>query len=163
MGLEEDVGRLLAERGETLAIAESLTGGLVASRVTDVPGSSRYFVEGVVAYANGSKMERLGVHEETLIEHGAVSEQVACEMAEGVRSVLDATWGLSTTGIAGPTGDTEDKPLGLVYVAVAGPGGTSVRRNVFPGDRLAVKRASADAALGLLLEALEGHFENCAK
>ena len=156
MTLEEDVGRLLVERGETLAIAESLTGGLVASRVTDVPGSSRYFLEGVVAYANESKMERLGVREETLIEHGAVSEEVACEMAEGVRSVLDATWGVSTTGIAGPTGDTEDKPLGLVYVAVAGPRRISVRRNMFPGDRLAVKTASAEAALSLLADMLGG-------
>jgi PncC family amidohydrolase len=154
MSLEEHIGQLLKERGETLAIAESLTGGLVASMVTDVPGSSAYLIEGVVAYANGSKMERLGVREETLIAHGAVSEEVACEMAEGVRSVLGADWGVSTTGIAGPTGATGDKPLGLVYVAVAGEEGTQVRRNVFPGDRLEVKRASAQAALVLLLEAL---------
>jgi len=154
MSLEQDVGSLLSNRGQTLAIAESLTGGLVTSMVTDVPGSSAYLVEGIVAYANGSKMERLGVREETLIAHGAVSEEVACEMAEGARSVLGADWGISTTGIAGPTGDTEDKPLGLVFVAVAGEGGTEVRRNVFPGDRLEVKRASAEAVLALLLEAL---------
>ena len=154
MSVEEEVGRLLAQRGETLAIAESLTGGLVASMVTDVPGSSAYFVEGVVAYANESKMERLGVREGTLVAHGAVSEEVAREMAEGVRSVLDTDWGISTTGIAGPTGATEEKPLGLVHYAVAGPRGTSVRRQVFPGGRLEVKRASAETVLRLLLEQL---------
>lgn len=154
MPVEEDVGRLLTQRGETLAIAESLTGGLVASTVTDVPGSSAYFVEGVVAYANEAKVERLGVREGTLVAHGAVSEEVACEMAEGVRSVLGTDWGISTTGIAGPTGATEEKPLGLVFVAVSGPGGTSVRREVFPGSRLEVKRASAEAVLRLLLQEL---------
>jgi PncC family amidohydrolase len=154
MSLEEDVGRLLTERGQTLAIAESLTGGLVASMVTDVPGSSAYLLEGIVAYANVSKMERLGVSEDTLMAHGAVSEEVACEMAEGVRSVLGADWGISTTGIAGPTGDTDDKPLGLVFYAVASDRGTVVRRDVFPGARLDVKRSSAGAVLTLLLEAL---------
>ncbi len=158
MGAEERVGELLTQRGQTLAIAESLTGGLVASLVTDVPGSSAYLLEGVVAYANESKMERLGVLEDTLIAHGAVSEEVACEMAEGVRAVLGADWGISTTGIAGPTGDTEDKPLGLVYYAVAGATGTQVRRQVFPGDRLEVKRASAEAVLELLLEELSHQF-----
>jgi PncC family amidohydrolase len=156
MTLEEEVGRLLKERGETLAIAESLTGGMVASKVTDVPGSSVYFVEGVVAYANESKMSRLGVQEQTLIDHGAVSEEVAREMAEGVRRTLGATWGISTTGIAGPTGDTEEKPLGLVYMAVSGPKGTLIQRNVFPGDRLAVKAASVNAVLSLLLKPLQG-------
>ena len=156
MTIEEDVGWELSSRGQTLAIAESLTGGLVASLVTDVPGSSSYLLEGVVAYANESKMERLGVQESTLIAHGAVSEEVACEMAEGVRAVLGADWGVSTTGIAGPTGATEDKPLGLVYYAVAGENGTQVRRQVFTGDRLAVKRASAEAVLSLLLGVIQG-------
>ncbi|MCK5251879.1 MAG: CinA family protein [Thermoplasmata archaeon] len=155
MSLEEEIGRLLTQREETLAIAESLTGGLVTSRITDVPGSSAYLVEGVVAYANEAKETRLGVQEATLIAHGAVSEPVAREMAEGIRRRADTTWGISTTGIAGPTGDTEEKPLGLVYVAVAGPQGTMVRRNVFPGDRLAVKQASAEAVLALLLESLQ--------
>ncbi len=157
MRVEERIGELLTKREQTLAIAESLTGGLVTSLITDVPGSSAYLLEGIVAYANESKMERLGVAEDTLIAHGAVSEAVACEMAEGVRSVLGADWGISTTGIAGPTGDTEEKPLGLVYYAVASDGGTVVRREVFPGDRLDVKRASAEAALALLLASLEEH------
>ncbi len=155
MTQEEEVGRLLTEREETLAIAESLTGGLVTSRITDVPGSSAYLVEGVVAYANEAKEARLGVQEATLIAHGAVSEPVAREMAEGIRARAGTTWGISTTGIAGPTGATEEKPLGLVYVAVAGPHGTVVRRNVFPGDRLEVKMASADAVLALLLEKMK--------
>ena len=155
ISLEEEIGRLLTERGETLAIAESLTGGLVTSRITDVPGSSAYLVEGVVAYANEAKEALLGVREATLIAHGAVSEPVAREMAEGVRLRAGTTWGISTTGIAGPTGATEEKPLGLVYVAVAGPGGTEVRRNVFPGDRLEVKTASGAAVLALLLEQME--------
>jgi PncC family amidohydrolase len=158
MGPQEDVGRLLKERGQTLAIAESLTGGLVTSMVTDVPGSSAYLLEGIVAYANGSKMERLGVSEDTLIAHGAVSEEVACEMAEGVMSLMGADWGISTTGIAGPTGETEDKPLGLVYYSVASRRGTVVRRAVFPGDRLEVKRASAGAVLTLLRDALVGNI-----
>ncbi|NOQ53988.1 MAG: nicotinamide-nucleotide amidohydrolase family protein [Thermoplasmata archaeon] len=155
MTLEEEVGRLLTERGETLAIAESLTGGLVTSRITDVPGSSAYLVEGVIAYANEAKEARLGVEEATLIAHGAVSEPVAREMAEGIMKRAGTTWGISTTGIAGPTGATEEKPLGLVYVAVAGPQGTEVRRNVFPGTRLAVKHASSEAVLALLLEQME--------
>ena len=119
MGLENEIGRILTERGETLAIAESLTGGLVASRITDVPGSSAYFIQGVVAYANEAKETLLGVQEATLIAHGAVSDPVAREMAEGVRTRAGASWGISTTGIAGPTGATEDKPLGLVHYAVA--------------------------------------------
>ncbi len=154
MTLEEEVGEELVVRRETLAIAESLTGGLVASRITDVPGSSRYFLEAMVTYSDESKMERLGVREETLIAHGAVSEEVACEMAEGARVVLGADWGVSTTGIAGPTGDTAEKPIGLVYVAVSGPAGTRVERHLFDGDRLAVKASSAEAALKLLLEEL---------
>ncbi len=153
MSLEEEIGRLLTERGDTLAIAESLTGGLVASRITDVPGSSAYFVEGVIAYANEAKEALLDVQEATLIAHGAVSA-LAREMAEGVRANAGTTWGISTTGIAGPTGATEEKPLGLVFVAVSGPPGAEVRRNVFPGDRMAVKAASADAVLSLLLDQL---------
>ena len=155
MSSEEEVGRLLRQRGDTLAIAESLTGGLVASMVTDVPGSSEYFIEGVVTYSNKAKMARLGVKEATLIAVGAVSEEVAVEMAEGIRRTAGTDWGISTTGIAGPTGDTEDKPLGLVYVSVVGPGVVEVRRDVFPGDRSEVKRLSAEAILCLLRDILD--------
>lgn len=152
--LEVEVGRLLAQRGETLAVAESLTGGLVASRVTDVPGASSYLLEAVVAYSNATKARLLGVREATLEAHGAVSEQVAREMAEGGRERAGATWGLSTTGIAGPTGATATKPVGLVFLAVAGPGGTVAERHLFGGDRTTVKASAAEAALKLLLERL---------
>jgi len=128
--------------------------------ITDVPGSSRYLLEGVVSYANGSKMATLGVKEATLIAHGAVSEEVAIEMAVGVRQRSGADWGVSTTGIAGPTGATPEKPLGLVYVGISGPRGARAVRHVFDGDRLAVKRASAEAVLLLLageIKPAEGH------
>ena len=152
--LEVEVGRMLSQRGGTLAIAESLTGGLVASRVTDVPGASSYLLEAVVAYSAPPQARLLGVSEATLEAHGAVSEQVAREMAEGARERAGATWGLSTTGIAGPTGATATKPVGLVFVALSGPGGTVAERHLFGGDRLAIKASASEAALRLLLERL---------
>ncbi|MFB6293679.1 MAG: CinA family protein [Halonotius sp.] len=161
--LEAVLGDRLAERGETVAVAESLTGGLVCSRLTDIPGSSDYFDRGVVAYANSAKQEALAASRESLDAHGAVSEPVAAEMARGVRDTAGTTWGVSTTGIAGPTGDTDEKPVGLVYVGVAyaGPWGSessfsSVERHVFDGDRAAVKDASATAALEALHDAIDG-------
>lgn len=153
--LEARVGRLLAEGRQTLAVAESLTGGLVASRITDVPGASAYMLEAVVAYSNAAKVRLLGVREATLETHGAASEQVAREMAEGARSRAGATWAVATTGIAGPTGATATKPVGLVFVAVAGPGGTTAERYLFGGDRPVVKASAAEAALRLLLERLQ--------
>jgi nicotinamide-nucleotide amidase len=153
----------LRERGETVALAESLTGGLVGSLLTDVPGSSDYLDRGTVAYSNDAKLEALGVTRESLDDHGAVSEAVAVEMARGARDRAGTDWGLSTTGIAGPTGGTAEKPVGLVWVGVAraapwGSGDSFARaeRRVFDGDRLAVKRASAEAALELLAGALDG-------
>jgi nicotinamide-nucleotide amidase len=160
--VEERVGKLLRERGETVALAESLTGGLVGSRLTDVPGSSDYFDRSTVAYSNEAKLAALGVSRESLDADGAVSEAVALEMARGARDRAGTDWGVSTTGIAGPTGGTEEKPLGLVFVAVAhaAPWGTGdsfarAERHVSDGDRLAVKRASAKAALSLLETALD--------
>ncbi len=118
-------GRLLAERGATVAVAESCTGGLIADRITDVPGCSAWFLGGVVAYANSAKQSLLGVPEKLLIEHGAVSEPVARAMAEGVRERFGADVGVSTTGISGPDGGTPEKPVGLVHVGIAwGPGVT---------------------------------------
>ncbi|ERH02256.1 MAG: competence/damage-inducible protein CinA C-terminal domain protein [Halonotius sp. J07HN6] len=159
---EAILGDRLTEREETVAVAESLTGGLVCSRLTDIPGSSDYFDRGVVAYSNDAKLEALAVSRESLDDHGAVSESVAAEMARGVRDTADTTWGVSTTGIAGPTGGTDEKPVGLVFVGVAyaGPWGTessfvSVNRHVFDGDRAAVKDASATAALSALGDAID--------
>ncbi len=160
--VETRVGKLLGERGETVALAESLTGGLVGSLLTDVPGSSDYFDRATVAYSNDAKLEALGVTRESIDDHGAVSETVAVEMARGARDGAGADWGVSTTGIAGPTGGTEEKPVGLVWVGVAraapwGSGGSFARaeRHVFDADRLAVKRASAEAALELLARGLD--------
>ena len=155
------LGELLTDRDETLAVAESLTGGLVGSRVTDVPGSSAYFDRGYVTYSNDAKLETLGVDREALDAHGAVSAPVARAMAAGARDRAETTWAVSTTGIAGPTGGTDEKPVGLVYVGIAyaAPWGTeaSFTRSVraeFSGDRDAVKRASADRALAELLAAV---------
>jgi nicotinamide-nucleotide amidase len=152
--IEHRLGRRLRERGETIALAESLTGGLVGSLLTDVPGSSDYFDRAVVAYSNDAKQAELAVSREALDEAGAVSAAVAREMAAGVRDVADTTWGVSTTGIAGPTGGTDEKPVGLVFVGVAfaAPWDTEdsfvrTERFEFDGNRLDVKAASARAAL----------------
>lgn len=148
--LSSVVGQLLLERGETLALAESCSGGLTASHLTDVPGSSAYFMGGVVAYSNAAKVSQLGVNPATLESHGAVSEATAREMAEGVRAAFGATYGVATTGISGPTGGSDEKPVGLVYLAVAGPDGTLVKESRLVPERLPHKHATAQAALNLL-------------
>lgn len=152
--LEARVGAALRQHGWTLALGESCTGGLVAHRITEVAGSSEYFVGGVVAYSNPIKMALLQVNQDTLERLGAVSEQTAREMARGARSALHADVGLSVTGIAGPTGGSSDKPTGLTFVAVATPAWEAAERHVWQGDRHANKISSADAALALLLRAL---------
>jgi PncC family amidohydrolase len=139
-------------RGLTLATAESCTGGLVAHLITEVPGSSAYLAGGVVAYSNGVKERELGVPTEVLAAHGAVSAQVAIAMAEGARERIGADLGVGVTGVAGPDGGTAAKPVGLVYVAVAGLGEPTVRRFLWPGDRSENKRDSARVALEMLLE-----------
>ncbi len=154
MTLEKQVGALLSRRGLTLATAESCTGGLLAHRLTNVSGSSSYFVGGVVAYAYEAKEALLGVHHETLVQYGAVSEQVALEMARGVRQRLGTDLGLSVTGVAGPSGGTPEKPVGLTYIALAGSEGEQCERHVWQGDRLENKALSAEAALHLLLISL---------
>jgi PncC family amidohydrolase len=145
----EAVGKLLVEQGLTLVTAESCTGGLVAHWITNVPGSSAYYLGGFVAYANEVKETVLGVRHETLLSYGAVSEETAREMAEGARRQSGADVGLSVTGISGPTGGTPTKPVGLTYIALAAD---TVRceRYVWQGDRLANKEQSAEAALQLL-------------
>jgi|LGVF01.1.fsa_nt_gb PncC family amidohydrolase len=157
--IEVKVGRLLREKGLTLAVAESCTGGLVGHLLTNVPGSSEYFRGGVVAYAYGAKERLLGVRHKTLYEFGAVSEQTAREMARGARGALSTDIGLSVTGIAGPGGGMPDKPVGLTWAAVSARDGYWVERNVWDGDREGNKSASAVGALALLLKVLEMNIE----
>lgn len=148
--LPAEVGERLLERGWSVALAESCTGGLIAKRLTDVPGSSRYVKGGVVAYANDAKIGLLGVSPETLRDHGAVSEPVAREMATGAVSAFGADAGLSVTGIAGPGGAAPGKPVGTVWFALCLPGGVTSHAMHLPGDRKAVREAAAKHALGLL-------------
>ncbi len=152
------VGRLLRQAGMTLALAESCTGGLVAHRITNVPGSSDYFTGGIVSYSNDIKERVLGVQPATLHRHGAVSEGTALEMARGGRRICRAGVSLAVTGVAGPGGGTPDKPVGLVYVALATPDGEWVERHVWDGDRQENKARSAEAALDLLRRYLEGRL-----
>jgi len=148
--MEEVVGLKLSVGGYTLAVAESCTGGLVAQRLTDVPGSSKYFIEGVVAYANDAKIRTLGVEPMLLMEHGAVSAAVAEAMAEGVRKRAQTDFGLSITGVAGPGGGTDEKPVGTVYIALASELQTEHRKLHVPGDRQLIRWRSSQAALDLL-------------
>jgi nicotinamide-nucleotide amidase len=145
----EIVGRAVRSRGWRLAVAESCTGGLISHLLTSYPASD-YLVGGAVTYANSAKSRLLGVSEDTLRGHGAVSGEVAAEMAEGVRRLCECDVGLGVTGIAGPTGGTATKPVGLVYWAVSHPGGTVVRDRVWNGDRDEVQMAAAYAGLDLL-------------
>ena len=150
------IGRLLRGKNSTLAVAESCTGGLLSHMITNVPGSSAYFLGGVVAYGNEVKLRLLGVRAPTLERYGAVSRQTAVEMAEGVRRRLRSTAGVSITGIAGPGGGSAGKPVGTVYISVA-PGGSKrplVEKFLFRGTRAQIKKQSAAAALELLVEAL---------
>lgn len=141
----------LTERGWRLALAESCTGGLVAARVTSVAGASAVFHGGVVAYHNDVKRDVLQVPAAVLASAGAVSPEAALAMAQGVRRLLHASLAAAITGIAGPGGGTDEKPVGLVFVAVSGPGGERVERLVFSGSRDAIRHQAADAALRLLL------------
>ncbi|MDH5715645.1 MAG: competence/damage-inducible protein A [Candidatus Aminicenantes bacterium] len=152
--LEGVVGELLREKGATLAVAESCTGGLLGSRITDISGSSDYFNRGIVAYSNVAKIEELDVPQELIESHGAVSPEVAKAMAEGVRRLSQTDYGIGITGIAGPTGGTPDKPVGLVYIGVASEAGTRVEKFILLGSRKKVKFQSAQKALEMLREVL---------
>ena len=164
--IERRIGDALRETDATLAVAESCTGGLIASLLTDVPGSSDYFDRGLVTYSYDSKREVLAVSREALDGQGAVSEPVAREMARGVRDTSGATWGLATTGVAGPSGGTDENPVGTVYVGIAyaGEWGTetsfsTVEHHVYDGDRLEVKEQIARGALADLLARIEDRSE----
>jgi nicotinamide-nucleotide amidase len=148
--MEEVVGRRLAITGFTLSVAESCTGGLIAERLTNVAGSSKYFVEGLVTYSNESKTRLLGVDKKLIREFGAVSQQVARDMARGVRHRAKTDFGLAVTGIAGPDGGSEEKPVGLIYIALADDAHTEHKRFVLPGDRELIRWRASQAALDML-------------
>ncbi|MFC5970493.1 CinA family protein [Halomarina salina] len=160
--IAERVGTALRRDGWTLAVAESCTGGLVGSLLTDVPGSSDYFDRSVVTYSYAAKRDLLAISRETLDAEGAVSGPVAAQMARAVCDTADTNWGVATTGIAGPDGGTEEKPVGTVYVGVAnaaswgsGDSRTTVERHEFDGDRDELKRRFAEQALTDLLARIE--------
>jgi nicotinamide-nucleotide amidase len=148
--LESIIVRLLTERKQTLALAESCTGGLISNRITNVPGASVALLAGLVTYGNQAKQQFLGVPASTLVEHGAVSKPTAKEMAEGARQRTNSDYALSVTGIAGPSGGTDQKPVGTVFIGLAGPFETIVVKNYNPYDRETFKQVTADQALNLL-------------
>ena len=149
------IAAALTDRGWTIGTAESCTGGLIGDTLTDRPGCSSYFMGGIISYDNRVKRARLGVMAETLETAGAVSQETALEMARGARAALGVDVAVSATGIAGPGGGSADKPVGLVWLAVSGPGIERAEQHVWPFDRAGNKRASADAALRLVLRALD--------
>lgn len=154
--LAQVVAALLTERGLTIAVAESCTGGLLAARLTEVPGSSVYFERALVTYSNEAKVELLGVPADLIARKGAVDEEVARAMADGARRSARTSIGVGITGVAGPGGGTEEKPAGLVYVAVAGAAGERVRRAHFPGERERVRYQATQAALEMIRRGLLG-------
>ncbi len=153
-GLEQEIGDLLRREGLTLGAVESATGGLISHLITNVPGSSDYYKGSVTAYSNETKVKVVGVNRDTIDKYGAVSHQVAEEMALGGREVLAVDICLADTGIAGPSGATPDKPVGLFYLGLAHQGGAFSQRHEFHGDREQNKRSAAEAALNWLKECL---------
>jgi PncC family amidohydrolase len=155
---EMRISIILNKKRLTLATAESCTGGLVASRITDVSGSSAYFLGGIVAYSYEAKASLLGVSWDTLNTKGAVSRETVIEMAQGARRVFNADIAVSVSGIAGPGGGTPDKPVGTVWVGLATPSGEEARHFVWDGDRIRNKQLSSEAALQFILDYLEGRL-----
>ena len=152
--IEQIVSYLLQMRGMTLAVAESCTGGLLAERITSLSGSSRYFLGGAVVYSNELKTQFANVPKAMIDQHGAVSREVAAAMAEGIRKRCLASYGIGITGVAGPSGGTEQKPVGLVYIALAGEEGTQVVERNFPGDRKRIRQFATQQALEMIRRAL---------
>ncbi len=149
---------LMRSKGRTMSAAESCTGGTIGSRITDIPGCSDVFLGSAVTYSNEAKQRILGVKEQTLIDHGAVSEETAREMVLGAQSVFGSDYAVAVTGIAGPGGATGTKPVGLVYIAVADGPRTVVTKNNFSGDRKAVRESTVKEALSLLTDVVEGRL-----
>jgi PncC family amidohydrolase len=152
MKLEKVIGDRLRERGWTLAIAESCTGGLISDHITNVSGSSDYFMGGMVNYSNESKSKHLGVPSNDIKKYGAVSPQVARKMAQGVRRAFNTTFGLSTTGVAGPTGGTKRSPVGRVFIGLAAGRKVWVKKLDLKGNRREVKKQAAERSLKFLFE-----------
>ncbi len=148
--MEEVIGKLLIERGETVAVAESCTGGLIGQRLTDISGSSKYFIEGIVAYHNDAKIRSLNVSQDLIEKHGAVSKEVAEAMAKGMREYAKTDYAVSVTGIAGPDGGTEEKPVGTVFVGYCDREKTKSLQLKLPGDRNLIRWRSSQAALDYL-------------
>ena len=160
MALELEAGRILQSRRLTLSLAESCTGGLISSRITDVPGSSEYFMGSVVSYAYEAKVDLLGVSWETLKAYGAVSRETVVEMAQGARQALKTDIAVSVSGIAGPGGGTDEKPVGTTWIGLVTSEGEWARRFQFAGERAQIKMSAAEAALQFLLDYLNGSLEN---
>jgi len=154
MKLEVLIGDLLRERGWTLSIAESCTGGLICDRITDVSGSSDYFMGGMVNYSNESKAKHLGIPLDYIRKHGAVSPQVAKKMAQGVQKTFNTTFGLSTTGVAGPIGGTKRSPVGRVFIGIAKGNRTWVKKLDLKGSRREIKRKATEKGLQFFYEKL---------
>ncbi len=152
--LEEVIGKILTEKNLTIAVAESCTGGIIADRLTNIPGSSKYFMQGVVSYSNDAKIKTLGVSVDSIIKYGSVSEQVAIEMARGVKNITSTNIGLSVTGIMGPSGATETKPIGLVYIGYSDDSRDKVVRYKFAENRIRNKERTSQAALELVRQML---------
>lgn len=152
--LSADIGKILTEKGFSLSTAESCTGGLLSHVLTGVSGSSSYFIGGVVAYSNPIKESILGVDSNTLAQHGAVSQETAIEMAAGIREKFKTDFGLSTTGIAGPTGGTPTKPVGLVWMGISSPAGTQAFEGHFSGGREGIKNSTVQEILSRLIKSL---------
>lgn len=160
MKIERQIGALLTKAGLTLAVAESCTGGLISHQITNVPGSSNYFERGFITYSNRAKTELLGVEPELIERYGAVSPEVAREMAIGARMAAGTDIGIGITGIAGPVSDDSRKPVGLVYIAACSlDGSVQVQQHNFTGTRLRIKKLSAKAALDLLFATAEQALE----
>ena len=158
--LEEELGKLLKSNELTIATAESCTGGLIANLITNISGSSQYFIEGVVSYSNRSKIDLLNVPAGILKRHGAVSSETAVAMANGIRGVAKSDLGLAITGIAGPTGGTTKKPVGLVYIAIASEQNVKPFKFNFKGSRMEIKSQTATKALEITIEYLKTRLKN---
>jgi len=151
---EIQLGELLSDSGLTISVAESFTGGMIGHVITNAPGSSRYFEGGVIAYANEVKMEILGVSEQTLIDHGAVSRETVLEMARGVRAALNTDIGISSSGIAGPDGGSAQKPVGMAWIGLSASNTEYAEQFLFQGDRLQIKEQGVQTAIQRVIDFL---------